>query len=152
MGADPDNRKVAGILLTSRLHGSGIDYVLVGIGVNVSSTAEDLPAGATSIRVASGASTTPDGLLETLLARFDRVYANYLAALGRPSLDSWRARAALIGEHVVVADGGQQVDGKFLGIDDDGALLLQESDATVRRIVAGNVTRGPRETGQSSGS
>jgi len=148
MGSDAARKKVGGILVTSRLRGSEVDYVLAGIGINLSSTATGIPPAATTVRAASGVDVTPDELLSRLLATFDDTYARYLEAEGRPSLDPWRARAAMVGEEVVIDDHERQYQGTFGGIDEDGALLLVESTGAIRRVVVGDLTRGPRSAGQ----
>ena len=144
LGDDPAHQKVAGILLTSSVSGRSVDYVLVGIGVNVAAPIQELPLGATSLLAASGVSITPRVVFLSLLERIERNYQAFLAAGGRPSLDSWRARAALINESVMIEDGGHARCGTLLGVDDDGALLLLGHDDRMCRIVAGDLVRGPR--------
>jgi BirA family biotin operon repressor/biotin-[acetyl-CoA-carboxylase] ligase len=144
LGDDPAHHKVAGILVTSRFNGDVADPVLVGVGVNVSTRCADLPLGATSILLASGRVVMPDTVLDAVLDRFDRVYAEFQATRGRPSLAAWRSRAALLGERVAVVDSGREREGRFVGVDEDGALLLEDSPSAIRRIVAGELARGPR--------
>jgi BirA family biotin operon repressor/biotin-[acetyl-CoA-carboxylase] ligase len=144
LGDDPAHQKVAGILLTSKLAWQAIEYVLVGIGINVATPLADLPPGATSLLAASGVHVQPSAVFAALLERFDTAYVRYLATRGNPPLDEWNARAALLHELVAVEDGGWVHRGIFVGIDDDGALLLREENMSVRRIVAGDLVRGPR--------
>lgn len=144
IGPDPERRKVAGILVTSTMRGGAADVVLVGIGVNVSADHADLPPGATSLLAATGVQTASDEAFLCLLARFDRAYETLLASAGRPSLDSWRSRAALLGEPVTIEDRDRSFAGTFAGIDNDGALLLHDPVSGVYRVVAGDLTRGPR--------
>lgn len=144
LGDDPTQRKVAGILLSSSLSGSVVDYVLVGIGINVTTPRKELPPGAASLVSATGTLAAPAQVLDVLLRRFDAGYSDYLASNGRPSLEGWRARAALIGEPVTVEDAGRILSGVHAGIDDDGALLLKVPGGTVRRVVSGDLVRGPK--------
>ncbi len=144
IGNDGDRRKVAGILVTSHASGGEIDHALIGIGVNIAVHVEALPPGATSIQAATGLAPTVDAVFAKLLERFDHGYASFQESNGRPSLDGWRARAVLLGDQVTIDDMGRQLVGVFVGIEEDGALLLQESDSTIRRVVAGELTRGPR--------
>jgi BirA family transcriptional regulator, biotin operon repressor / biotin---[acetyl-CoA-carboxylase] ligase len=139
--------KVAGILVTSSLRGDGVDHALVGVGINVLGGAQDLPSGATSIQAATRVTVTPDEVFQCLLECFDRAYAAYVAANGRPSLSGWLARAALLGEVVSLEDAGRSLTGTFVGIDEDGGLLIEESAHKIRKVVAGNLARGPRATG-----
>lgn len=169
--------KVGGILVSARLGQRCVEHALVGIGVNVSSTAAELPTGATSIAVAlpdadarSRASSRADfrldaapasanddrrlALLQRLLTVLGEGYGAFVAADGRPSLTPWLNRAALLGESVEVDVGGEPRRGVFVGVRDDGALLLRGRDGREEAIVAGDLVRGPRyalEPGQGPG-
>lgn len=140
--------KVAGVLMATRLHGDAVDHVLVGIGINVLDGDQDLPAGATTIQAATGIAVTPDEVLHGTLQRFAEAYAVFVAADGRPALDTWLARAALLGEVVTVEDAGRSRTGEFVGIAEDGSLLLQEPEHLIRKVVAGDLVRGPRAASQ----
>jgi BirA family biotin operon repressor/biotin-[acetyl-CoA-carboxylase] ligase len=143
MGDEPDRQKVAGILLTSSLAGQRVGHVLCGIGINLATPEEELPPGGLSVLAASGQRVGTRDMLDALLAAFDVRYYQYLAGTEHQVLDAWRARAALLGEIVTVEDAGVARTGRFAGIDSDGALIL-EHDGVVRRVVAGDLTRGPR--------
>lgn len=137
-----DERKVAGILVASRIVGTSTTAVL-GIGLNVNQELGELPQGAVSLRVATGREHNLEELLQNLLDRLDAAYRSVLISEGRPDLEPWRQRAALIGEQVAIVDGGVQRIGVFEGIDQDGALLLSTGDEGVLRVVAGELSRGP---------
>jgi BirA family biotin operon repressor/biotin-[acetyl-CoA-carboxylase] ligase len=119
-------RKVAGIL--AEMRGGA---VVVGIGVNVNQTADELPAGAKvpagSLRSLDGVVRDREAVLATLLAELDRRYAAWLAegltALA-PELD---ARDFLRGRAVAAAG----VAGTAAGIDAAGRLLVETADGTI---------------------
>jgi len=138
--------KVAGILTTSSLRGGKIDYVLVGIGINVVAPTGELPPGATSILAATGVEVSVEDLLPGLLEQLEAAYLRFLGAAGRPSLDEYRRRAAMLGDQVTIEQMGDQFDGRYVGVDDDGALLLEPENRPVQRIIAGDLVRGPRPT------
>ncbi|MDQ3696195.1 MAG: biotin--[acetyl-CoA-carboxylase] ligase [Chloroflexota bacterium] len=144
LGQDDAARKVSGILVTSRLTAHGIAYAVAGVGINVNARPEALPPEATSLRAATGTNIDPETLLASLIDRLNHAYDAYRASNGRPGLDDWRQRAALLGEPVSVQDGDTDHLGMFAGIDHDGALLLVDASGRTRRIIAGELTRGPR--------
>jgi len=148
IGTDAQRRKIAGILMTSHVQGGVAEFVLVGIGINVAGDSEILPPGGTTILAATGVALDVDAVFNCLLSRFDLAYDHFLDVTGRPSLDGWRARAALLGEPVAITDAGRAVRGVFVGIDEDGALLLDEPGSGVRRVLAGDLIRGPRPAPQ----
>jgi len=148
LGRDPDFAKVAGILVTTSLRGDRVDHALVGIGINIVGGAQDLPPGAATIQAVTGVTTTPNAVLQDVLARFDEAYVAFVAADGRPPLDAWLARAALLGEVVTLEDAGRPRTGTYVGIAEDGGLLLQDPGHPVRKVVAGDLVRGPRASAQ----
>lgn len=127
----PDGRKVAGILAELELTGGRVDYVIVGIGVNVTA-APPLPTATALAEVVD----PPDRV--ELAGRLIRGVLDLAELVGRdPSalLDRWRARSATLGRQVAVGE----VRGLAEGIDADGALVVRTSDG-LRRVLAGDVT------------
>ena len=155
-------RKAAGILVTARLGPSGIEHVLVGIGVNSATPPAALPPGATSLEVelaaigksmttVTGVADPRDCLLDRVLDRLEVGYACFVAGGGRPPLDDWIQRAALLGESVELVTEGKVKRGRFVGVRPDGALLLRGEDGVVEVVVAGDLVRGPRYRSESAG-
>jgi len=128
-----EGKKVAGILAEQR------DQTLVlGLGVNVNQTADELPGGArlapTSLRVATGREWDRAELLADLAYELEATYLNWLEdglhAVAAALVD----RDVLHGRQVRVDD----VTGTACGIDPSGALLV-ETPAGTRSVVAGEV-------------
>jgi BirA family biotin operon repressor/biotin-[acetyl-CoA-carboxylase] ligase len=134
--------KLAGILITSRLQPGGLT-VVAGIGLNVNEPADDLPLTATSLRAATGRTFKRLRLLRRICDRIDHHYRMFLETAGRPDLSGWSERAWLLDELVSINDNQRTITGRMLGIDEHGALQIEHS-GTIERIVAGDLTRGPR--------
>jgi BirA family transcriptional regulator, biotin operon repressor / biotin---[acetyl-CoA-carboxylase] ligase len=139
-----EGRKVAGILIqTRRDHASGQTIAVVGIGLNVSSPRGQLPEGATSLQAELGQAFNVECLFRAVLAAIDERYGRFLsgetaASLGRVNRQLW-----LKGKTVTLDDAGNQLTGIVQGIDEAGALILTTPDG-LRRVVSGELTRGPR--------
>jgi BirA family transcriptional regulator, biotin operon repressor / biotin---[acetyl-CoA-carboxylase] ligase len=121
------SRKLAGILAEQ----SG-DAVVIGIGLNVATSADGLPVSpsglpATSLLV-EGASVSREALLAGILRELERRYAAFRddpdpARTGL--LDEYRALCATLGRSVrVELPGGSVLAGVAEDIDADGCLLL----------------------------
>jgi BirA family biotin operon repressor/biotin-[acetyl-CoA-carboxylase] ligase len=123
--------KVAGILLER----SG-DRIAVGFGVNLA-TAPALE----DRRVASlGAAITPEAFAPLLAASFARMLAVWRTAESSVLVRAWEERAHSLGARLRVHVGRDEwVEGRFAGLEADGALRLQLDDGSTEIIRAGDV-------------
>jgi BirA family biotin operon repressor/biotin-[acetyl-CoA-carboxylase] ligase len=142
-----DGRKLAGILTSTKASVTGGTSVIVGLGINVTTPDAALPPGAISLLTATGIAHDRRTLLDLLLTRFAARYQEFLASGGQPDLTAWTGRAAYLGAIVDVQEGSQTITGRFLGVDASGALQLELADGTLRRVVSGDLVRGPRLSG-----
>ncbi|MGI8642945.1 MAG: biotin--[acetyl-CoA-carboxylase] ligase [Thermomicrobiales bacterium] len=141
-----DDRKIAGILITSHQRG-GTRTVIAGIGVNVDMPVERLAEGAVSLRKACGRCVRVEDLLHALIDVLNAAYVRFVEQDGRVGLADWKKRAALLGERVVVVQDGEAITGLFHDVDEDGALVLLTDAGECRRVVSGDLVRGPSRIG-----
>ena len=147
-----DGGKVAGILLESALEPGGrVDWVVLGIGVNLAShPGLDGPIPSTSLVDADAPPLAPEEALAPLLAALTRRRAEWesqgFAAVRR----AWLARAHGLGGPVTVANGGRKLAGTFEGLDAEGALVLARAGAAPISIAAGDVYFGEAETAHAA--
>jgi BirA family transcriptional regulator, biotin operon repressor / biotin---[acetyl-CoA-carboxylase] ligase len=127
-----NGRKIAGILLECRG-----DVVLLGIGVNVAQHEFDADLAATSIAI-EGGHTDRDALLAAMCAAIARWCEHVERGAFGAVRARWTALATTPGRRVTV-DG---ITGTALGLDDDGALLVDHAGTTVR-VLAGDVAEVP---------
>jgi len=129
-----DGRKLAGILLESRIGPSPL--VVLGIGVNLAQRVfpADLAERATSVRLAAGRRVDADALLTALLESLDAWRTRLETEGWAPIRERWRALTETLGRRVSI-DG---VEGVAVDVDEDGALIVAEGDVR-RRVVAGEV-------------
>jgi BirA family biotin operon repressor/biotin-[acetyl-CoA-carboxylase] ligase len=137
--AGAQRRKAAGIL--AQLSG---DAAVVGIGVNVTTTADELPVDTATSLTLEGASSPDRGtLLGAILFGFGRRYAQWQSARGDAGASGlaaeYREHCATIGAEVTVSGtDGESVQATATGIDADGRLVVL-SDGHERLIAAGDV-------------
>ncbi len=136
-----DGRKAAGILLESSGGAAGrLDWLVIGAGLNVEEC-PDVTGGypATSLREAG---VRPVALGD-ILARYIGGFAHWRARWQNEGLaairEAWLERAARLGEDITVRLPGDQLQGRFTGLDEGGALLLDLPDGSRRTITAGDV-------------
>jgi BirA family biotin operon repressor/biotin-[acetyl-CoA-carboxylase] ligase len=134
-----DGRKLAGILVESRLRGSSVEAVVVGVGVNVHmrDMPPDIAEIATSLALEGDPRPSREAVLAEVLSELETRLATF-ARDGLPSLlPELAAHDALFGERIVV--GGTR--GVGAGIDEDGALLVRTDGGAVARVTSGTVER-----------
>lgn len=134
-------RKGAGILLESRMSPEGgLDWLVLGVGVNVKSFPEGLDVEATSLQY-EGA--TPDLSEVDMLEAFARhflVWVNRWLEDGfAPVREAWLHHAKGLGEAIEVRLPKESLTGVFRDLDGQGALMLELPDGKIRKITAGDV-------------
>ncbi|HEV2106823.1 MAG TPA: biotin--[acetyl-CoA-carboxylase] ligase [Thermomicrobiales bacterium] len=138
-----EGKKVAGILISVHHDADQTPIVIVGIGININAPPDSLPEGATSLAAVTARDYDRDNLLEVLTRRLEAAYQQFAKHDGVADLGDWRRRAALVGERVRIVQGHETLIGVYRGIDEGGALLLETPGGGVRRIVSGDLVRGP---------
>ncbi len=119
--------KLAGILLESLGHGSGVSHLAIGIGVNLRSAPEP-EEGATppvSLMSKTGCAVAPEEFLDSLAPAFAHWEAQLVTYGFGPVRTAWLARAARLGEQITARTVRDTHIGSFEGIDATGALLLR---------------------------
>jgi BirA family transcriptional regulator, biotin operon repressor / biotin---[acetyl-CoA-carboxylase] ligase len=138
-----EGKKLAGILTELSCTAERVDYVILGIGINLNCTVEMMPEDirqrATSVLQLTGAVVSRESVLKRLIQDLDRCYGELEDFGFAPLAARWQARFALRDRRVRVELLDHSVTGVARGIDRDGALLLEDDNGMLQRIVAGDV-------------
>lgn len=142
-----EGRKLAGLLTESSFSGATLDWVVVGLGLNVNldfaASAEPGLAGtATSLQMILGRPVSRPALLRGYLTWVDRYYETLRG--GWSPQAAWAERLVTLGREVVVSNGEQVIEGLAEAVDEDGALLVRRPDGGLERCLAGDVTLKPK--------
>lgn len=135
-------RKFCGILTEAGFTASGgIDYVVVGIGINLRNAGKELPEElhpiVTSIEEETGCILTPAQMAEVLLAFLDSAFS---ALPDREFLKEYRERSMLLGRDVAVHSGNETYPARVLDIEENAGLVIQLTDGTKRVLRTGEVS------------
>lgn len=134
-----EERKIAGILLESAGGGGRLDWLAVGVGINLIGFPPDTEFAATSLVHLGRPPIAPRVAATHLAAAWSRWYEKWLADGFGEIRDVWLSRAARLGERIRARLQTEETSGVFEGIDEDGALILREAANRVRTIAAGEV-------------
>jgi BirA family transcriptional regulator, biotin operon repressor / biotin---[acetyl-CoA-carboxylase] ligase len=142
-----EGRKLGGILIDLRGEAAGPAYVVVGVGLNIRLPPQAIGAlRADGIEAVDLAMLGPTpvrnivaaALINELVLALEEFGARGFAAFAT----EWRDADALSGRAVRVLQGEQSQEGVACGVDEDGALLLDEGGGS-RRVLSGEVTVRP---------
>jgi BirA family biotin operon repressor/biotin-[acetyl-CoA-carboxylase] ligase len=132
-------RKIAGILLESQLgEGPTPEFVVVGVGINLASAPGDAEFPATSIDEEGLGHVLPADALGRFAHHFQAWVERWREDGFAPVRMAWRARAMSLGEAIRVRLEAATLHGRFIDIDQHGALLL-ESAGELRHISAAEI-------------
>lgn len=142
-----DERKLGGILLELAAEGHGGAHVVAGIGLNVALPAEllptlsDWPRGAIDLQTALGRDPPARAALAgALINELAELFADFPQRGFAAYRGEWRAADYLRGRAVRLDDEAGAISGTAVGIDDDGALLVETGRGERRRVEAGDVS------------
>ncbi|MFI5802612.1 biotin--[acetyl-CoA-carboxylase] ligase [Streptomyces sp. NPDC051561] len=135
-----EERKAGGIL-AERVG----DGVVIGIGLNVSLRADELPVpAAASLALAGAVSTDRDPLLRAVLRSVEQRYVDWRAADGDPAVsglqEAYAAGCSTLGRMVrAELPGGHALTGEAVAVDGDGRLVLATAEGLQHPVGAGDV-------------
>jgi BirA family biotin operon repressor/biotin-[acetyl-CoA-carboxylase] ligase len=137
---DGEERKAGGIL--AERVGAG---VVVGVGLNVSLRAEELPVPTAGSLVLAGAvSADRDPLLRAVLRSLEHWYGDWRAVAGDPAgsrlQEAYAAGCSTLGRMVrAELPGGHTLTGEAVAVDGDGRLVLGTAEGVQRPVGAGDI-------------
>ena len=134
-----DGKKVSGILIESSLQAGRVDYVVIGIGINVNLDPANFPEitpTATSLSIEAGHKVSRPELLRGVLTEMERLYL----APHKTVFDQWRDRLVTLGREVRVTSGESTIDGIAESVEPDGTLLLRLPNDSLTPITIGDVS------------
>ncbi len=138
-----NGKKVAGILTELSCVADSVDFVILGIGMNINFRPDEMPADirerATSLFAVIDKKVSRPAVLRRLIHDLDRCYGE-LEEFGFDGLaPRWEARFGFRGRRVRIELLGQVLLGCAKGIDRDGALIIEGDDGCLQRVLAGDV-------------
>jgi BirA family biotin operon repressor/biotin-[acetyl-CoA-carboxylase] ligase len=145
LGGELEAYKVCGILAEAVPTPDGGRVVVLGTGLNVSQTADELPVPqATSLRLAGAATTDRETLLRAYLRELAAGYRAWDAADGDPRASglgaAYREACSTIGRRIEVQlPGRPPLSGVCDGVDDEGRLVLRDDAGVDHPLAAGDV-------------
>jgi BirA family biotin operon repressor/biotin-[acetyl-CoA-carboxylase] ligase len=138
-------KKVAGILSEIKTEGPRIQFIILGVGVNVNWRKEDVPADlqemATSLRAEAGREFSRALVAGEIFEELEREYALFLQEGFSPRLrEEWNRLSWINRKWATITMRERKFEGQVQGLDADGALLLMDREGNTQRFIAGDVS------------
>jgi BirA family biotin operon repressor/biotin-[acetyl-CoA-carboxylase] ligase len=134
-----DGAKISGILMEASGSASAVEWVVIGIGVNIIEAPQGAAYPATSLTQAGAVHATPAAVMERLAVALLAWRERWLSQGFAPVRERWLRFARGIGEAIEVRLPSETLHGRFTALDDSGALVLTLPSGATRRITAGDV-------------
>ncbi len=135
-----NQRKIAGLLLESSTTGGGaLDWLVIGMGVNIASAPRDLERPVTALHDEGCPGLSAGQLLQGFCGHFLERYDDWLSFGFAPQRQAWLGRAEGRDGPVTVNLEGESFAGRFVDMDETGALIVDTEDAGRRVVSAGEV-------------
>lgn len=132
-----NRKKVAGLLLESKINQQNCEFIILGIGVNIDSNPDNTIFAAGNLSQFKIV-TTPEILLQNFLDKFEILYKNWLDFGFANVRNAWLSKAYKLGEKISVKDGDNNIEGIFDSMDSDGNLILLTENG-VRKISVADI-------------
>jgi len=138
-----DGKKICGILTEMTVKQGAIDFVIVGIGININIRKDDLDQGhrhkATSLYEETAKQVSRGVFASALFGSFERWYESYISKGFSFVKERWTELSGIIGNEVAVSDRDIIRRGRALGINDFGELIVLDANNIRHQIIAGDV-------------
>jgi len=138
-------KKVAGILSEMETQGSRVCFLVLGVGVNVNWPKEEIPPNlretATSLKAEGGKEYSRAEVAAGIFEKLEREYALFLQdGFSSRLREEWNRLSGINQKWVTITVMDEEYEGRVLGVDTDGALLVVNREEELRRFIAGDVS------------
>ncbi len=138
-----NQKKLVGILTELQAETDRINSVIIGIGINVNQDINHFPESlhhiASSLSIEKGENIDRAKLIQTILLKIEKLYNEYLQHGFKVVKLLWESYATSIGKNIVARTLSGSIEGKALGINDEGVLLIEDASGVVHHIYSADI-------------
>jgi BirA family biotin operon repressor/biotin-[acetyl-CoA-carboxylase] ligase len=135
-------KKIAGILLESEVIKNKVQYVILGIGINLNTDirrlSKEIKVRSTSVSEELGICIDYYLFLKHLLNNFNKYYKIFCKEDYTTIITNWKLLSDTIGKRITIKTINKQVTGKAIDIDQSGFLILKINHEKFKKITNGD--------------
>jgi BirA family biotin operon repressor/biotin-[acetyl-CoA-carboxylase] ligase len=132
-------KKISGILTELSADMEKINYIVVGVGVNINTDTNNLPETATSLKLEMKEEVSVKLFLKSFLEHYDSVYREYLDGGINQIIERWKDNSDTLGKNVKIIGINETYEGLAKNIDENGALILKTKEKEIK-VYSGDVS------------
>jgi BirA family biotin operon repressor/biotin-[acetyl-CoA-carboxylase] ligase len=130
-----DGKKISGILSEMDAEIDRVNFISIGIGINVNNDPTPFEPMATSLKKILGKEIPRIDVLKAFLDHFedavnDTEFENVVA--------EWKKYTQTLNRHVRIVTANDVFEGLAMDVDDNGALILKLADGSLKKIIYGD--------------
>ncbi|MCR1899058.1 biotin--[acetyl-CoA-carboxylase] ligase [Irregularibacter muris] len=139
------NKKVCGILTEMSAEMDFINYIVVGMGININESIKDFPeeiqGKATSLREIKGENISRQRLVRSILENLEKFYLEFVKEQNfQKVLELWKSMSGILGKEVRAMGNNDVIQGIAVDINQEGALIIKEDNGKIHEITFGEVS------------
>lgn len=136
------NKKVCGILTEMEAQTDRVDFVVIGIGVNINQSHfdEEVSKKATSLFLENGEKMDRSTFLAEVSKSLDKAMKSYLLSISTEDMQQFKSLCATIGRRVSVERNNTHIEGTAVDIFPTGELIIKTDDGRKLPIYSGEVS------------
>lgn len=138
-----NERKVCGILTEGSLdlEGGGLNYAVLGIGINLTNPEEDFPENISQTAGTIFENNPPNDYKNKIIGYIINNFFDYYSKLEKKGyLKEYKNRSMIIGEKISIIHGNKLEDALALDIDDEFRLKVKKENGTTEYLSSGDVS------------
>lgn len=140
-----NGRKVCGILTEMKAEQDRVDFLILGVGINVNTKMRNLPRGASSLqeelsRQGRQGAISRLEVVRKMLESLEREYLLLKAKGFKPIIEEWKELSSMIGARIRVTLQNRTIEGQAHDIDPDGALVVRLESGILEKVPSGDIT------------
>jgi BirA family biotin operon repressor/biotin-[acetyl-CoA-carboxylase] ligase len=136
-----NDKKISGMLSEMEAEGDLLEFITIGLGMNVNNDAEHMEPGAVSLKSLLGKPVFRKTILNAFLDELEMRLADGDL---ENAITEWKTVSITLNRSVKIVTHGGEFRGRVLDVDESGALVLETEGGNVKKVIYGDCFHLPR--------
>jgi BirA family biotin operon repressor/biotin-[acetyl-CoA-carboxylase] ligase len=139
-----NGKKVCGILSEMNCETNSINYIILGIGINISQGPDDFTKEtamiADSMYRITGQKVLRSEIIASLCYNIQEIYSTILKGSSNKILEAWKRYTITDGEEISILKNGESIDARAIGINNQGMLIVEYENGIRKEYNSGEIS------------